>query len=96
MVWALIVAAWRRFPKILLLLLRLLLLSPKRPSGKNFCKSQIAYLQAYGKADLAANRPFTIATPCPIDSIAKTLTSLGLLALVEDGKLALDEPHETK
>jgi CubicO group peptidase (beta-lactamase class C family) len=53
---------------------------------------QIAYLKAYGKADLAANRPFTIATPCPVGSISKTLTALGLLALVEDGKLELDEP----
>ena len=54
--------------------------------------NQIAYLQAYGKADVAANRPFTIATPCAIGSISKTLTALGLMALVEDGKLNLDAP----
>ncbi len=61
--------------------------------------NQIAYLQDYGKADLAANRDFTIATPAPIGSISKTLTALGLMALVEDdpendgvGKLELDVP----
>jgi CubicO group peptidase (beta-lactamase class C family) len=54
--------------------------------------NQIAYLQAYGLADEATNRPFTIATPGPVGSIAKTLTALGLLAMVEDGKLDLDQP----
>ena len=54
--------------------------------------NQIAYLQAYGLADEATNRPFTIATPSPIGSIAKTLTALGLLAMVEEGKLDLDAP----
>ena len=48
--------------------------------------NQIAYLQAYGVADQATNRLFTIATPSPIGSIAKTLTALGLLALVKDCK----------
>lgn len=54
--------------------------------------NQIAYLQAYGEADQATNRDFTIATPAPIGSIAKTLTALGLMALVEEGKLNLDMP----
>ncbi|MEO6724820.1 MAG: serine hydrolase domain-containing protein [Blastocatellia bacterium] len=54
--------------------------------------NQIAYLQAYGEADQATNRNFTIATPAPIGSIAKTLTALGLMALVEEGKLNLDAP----
>lgn len=61
--------------------------------------NQIAYLQAYGKADVAANRDFTIATPSAVGSISKTLTALGLMALVEDdpendgvGKLDLDTP----
>ena len=54
--------------------------------------NQIAYLQAYGEADQVANRPFTIATPSPIGSISKTLTALGLMALVEEGKLDLDTP----
>jgi CubicO group peptidase (beta-lactamase class C family) len=53
---------------------------------------QIAYLQGYGVADQATNRPFTIATPSAVGSIAKTLTALGLLAMVEDGKLDLDAP----
>lgn len=51
---------------------------------------QIAYLQGYGKADLAGNRPFTIATPSAIGSIAKTLTALGAMTLVEQGELDLD------
>ncbi|MEP7272161.1 MAG: serine hydrolase domain-containing protein [Acidobacteriota bacterium] len=53
---------------------------------------QIAYLQDYGKADQAANRDFTIATPAPLGSISKTLTAVGLLAMVQDAKLNLDEP----
>jgi CubicO group peptidase (beta-lactamase class C family) len=54
--------------------------------------NQIAYLQAYGKADQATNRLFTIATPCAVGSISKTLTALGLMALIEEGKLDLDAP----
>jgi CubicO group peptidase (beta-lactamase class C family) len=54
--------------------------------------NQIAYLQAYGLADQATSRPFTIATPSAVGSISKTLTALGLLALVEEGKLDLDTP----
>lgn len=54
--------------------------------------NQIAYLQAYGKADQAADRNFTIATPSAIGSISKTLTALGLMAMVEEGKLNLDQP----
>lgn len=54
--------------------------------------NKIAYLQAYGKADQAANRDFTIATPSAIGSISKTLTALGLLAMVEDSKLDLGAP----
>jgi CubicO group peptidase (beta-lactamase class C family) len=53
---------------------------------------QIAYLQDYGLADQAIARPFTIATPAAVGSISKTLTALGLLALVEEGKLDLDAP----
>jgi CubicO group peptidase (beta-lactamase class C family) len=54
--------------------------------------NQIAYLQAYGMADQDASRAFTIATPSAVGSISKTLTALGLLALVEEGKLDLDAP----
>ena len=54
--------------------------------------NQIAYLQEYGVADTDTNRDFTIATPTPIGSISKTLTALGLMVLVEEGKLDLDEP----
>lgn len=53
---------------------------------------QIAYLQGYGKADKANNRPFTIATPSAIGSISKTLTALAALAMVQDQKLDLDQP----
>jgi CubicO group peptidase (beta-lactamase class C family) len=53
--------------------------------------NQIAYLQGYGFADLAASRPFTIATPSAIGSISKTLTVLGLLTMVEEGKIDLDQ-----
>ena len=50
----------------------------------------IAYLQGYGLADVG--RDFTIATPAPVGSIAKTLTALGLLVFVEQNGLNLDLP----
>lgn len=62
---------------------------------------KIVYLHAYGDADTDTGRDFTIATPSAIGSISKTLTALGLMVLVEDGKdengngegkLNLDEP----
>jgi CubicO group peptidase (beta-lactamase class C family) len=53
---------------------------------------RIAYLQGYGFADTDADREFTIATPAPVGSIAKTLTALGLLVYVEQNKLNLDLP----
>ena len=56
--------------------------------------NQIAYLQSYVIAAQATDRPFTIATPSPIGSISKTLTTLGLPALVEQGKLDLDTPSK--
>ena len=51
---------------------------------------QIAYLQGYGVADKTTSRPFTVATPAALGSIAKTLTALGTLVLVEQGQLDLD------
>lgn len=48
----------------------------------------IAYLNGYGVADLATQRPFTYATPSAIGSISKTLTALAALRLELDTELS--------
>ncbi len=53
---------------------------------------QIALLRGYGLADVASDRPFTVATPAAIGSISKTLTALAALRLEMDTELTLDSP----
>jgi len=48
----------------------------------------ISYLNGYGVADLATQRPFTYATPSAIGSISKTLTALAALRLEIDTELS--------
>lgn len=52
---------------------------------------QIAYLRGYGTAG-AGKRPVTPQTPFLIASMSKSITALGVMQLVEDGKLRLDAP----
>ena len=53
---------------------------------------RIGEIRAFGMADIAAKRPATPATSYAVASISKWLTTLAVLRLVEQGKLALDAP----
>ncbi len=53
---------------------------------------QVIYSKGFGKADIATGRPMTDTTPTVIGSTSKPLTALGVLRLVQLGKVALDSP----
>ncbi len=53
---------------------------------------QVQYLKAFGKADLENNVPATPETLFRTGSIAKPMTAVAVMRLVEDGKLDLDAP----
>jgi CubicO group peptidase (beta-lactamase class C family) len=50
------------------------------------------YSRAVGFADIETKRPATLETPYAIASISKWITTVGILHLVEAGKLDLDAP----
>ena len=52
---------------------------------------QIVYLKGYGSAD-PSGRPVTPQTPFMLASLAKPMTTLAVMQLVEAGKLDLDAP----
>lgn len=51
---------------------------------------RIEWARAYGEADIASHRRATVRTLFQAGSISKSLTAIGALRLVEQGKLALD------
>ena len=53
---------------------------------------RIAYLKAYGKAELSSSRAATPKMRYAIGSISKQFTAAAILLLAEQGKLSLDEP----
>jgi CubicO group peptidase (beta-lactamase class C family) len=53
---------------------------------------KIVYSEGFGFADLEARAPVWPATKFRIGSISKPLTAVGLMALVQSGKLDLDAP----
>lgn len=60
-----------------------------------YWRGQIAWLKASGSADLGTGRNVEVGTPFRTASIAKALTTVGLMRLQEAGKLRLDEEiHE--
>ncbi len=53
---------------------------------------RLAFAQAFGKADLAANRVASVETRYAVGSVSKQFTTAILLLLAEQGKLSLDDP----
>ncbi|MBP88077.1 MAG: hypothetical protein CMJ64_15360 [Planctomycetaceae bacterium] len=68
-----------------------------RISGCSFLvahKGEVVFRKAVGYADLEAKRPFTTDELLPIASVSKPFLASVLMALVEHGKLKLDDPVE--
>jgi len=55
---------------------------------------RIVALEAFGLADIASGRPMRKDSVFWIASMTKPITSMGVLMLVEEGKLGLDDPVE--
>ena len=55
-----------------------------------FDRDGVNQLQAQGMADVAAGRAITVDDPARIASISKLVTTIGVMRLVEQGKLHLD------
>ena len=55
-----------------------------------FDRNGVDSLQAQGMADVAAGRKITVDDPARIASISKLVTTIGVMRLVEQGKLHLD------
>jgi CubicO group peptidase (beta-lactamase class C family) len=51
----------------------------------------LAYAKAFGKADIAGDRPATTSTRYAIGSVSKQFTAAAILLLQEEGKLSLDD-----
>ena len=57
--------------------------------------NQIIYQKSFGYADIAGNKKNTKKSIFSIASLTKSLTAVGIMKLVEDGKLTLDTPLST-
>jgi CubicO group peptidase (beta-lactamase class C family) len=55
-------------------------------------RGETIFREAFGLADIETKRPFTVADPCRIASVTKPHTSTLLAMLVEEGKIAWDDP----
>src|SRR5262245_14291087 len=55
-------------------------------------KDRVVHLAAVGKADLASGRPMEPDTIFRVASMTKPITSTALMMLIEQGKLAVDDP----
>jgi CubicO group peptidase (beta-lactamase class C family) len=53
-------------------------------------QGEVAWLKAYGYADLEDERLMTTDTICRVQSISKSLTAWGIMKLVEEGDIDLD------
>ena len=52
---------------------------------------RLVFDRAYGLADVEAGEPFQPGSLCRIASVSKAITTVAVLALVDDGQLALDD-----
>jgi len=57
-------------------------------------KDRIVYAQGYGYADAARNQPAKDDTRYPIGSLTRQFTAVAVLQLIDDKKLALEDPLE--
>jgi CubicO group peptidase (beta-lactamase class C family) len=57
-------------------------------------RDRVLYEGAFGKADVAGNRPMTADAIFRIASMTKAVTSVAALQLFEQGRFALDDPAE--
>lgn len=55
-------------------------------------EGEIAWSNAYGYADLEAGRLMTVDTVCRAESISKPVTAWGVMNLVDEGLIDLDDP----
>jgi CubicO group peptidase (beta-lactamase class C family) len=55
---------------------------------------QILHVQGYGVAD-NAGRPMTAQTPFLVASFSKSITAVGVMQLVDEGKIDLDAPVQS-
>ena len=55
---------------------------------------QVVHAQAYGLADLELHVPMILESAVEIGSISKQFTATGIMLLVQEGKLGLDDPIE--
>src|SRR5258705_9324069 len=53
---------------------------------------QPVYFKCFGKRDVEKATPMTADTIFPIHSVTKTITSVAAMMLVDQGKIALDDP----
>lgn len=69
--------------------------TPEQIAGCSFLiahKGEIVFRRAFGYADIESKRPFTNDELCPIASVSKPVAASVMMALVEQGKLKLDDP----
>lgn len=57
-------------------------------------RAKIVCSKAYGYADLEKGRKLTIDSYCRVESISKSVTAWGVMKLIEQGKIGLDDPVE--
>jgi CubicO group peptidase (beta-lactamase class C family) len=55
-------------------------------------EGEAVWSQAFGWADREANRPLTTASPMMTHSISKSVTAWGVMKLVQEGRIGLDDP----
>ncbi|MDI1252681.1 serine hydrolase domain-containing protein [Thermomonas sp.] len=83
----------RRFAVLLLALSCTITVHAAKPVARMrvaFDRDGVNALQAQGMADVAAGRTITVDDPVRIASISKLVTTIGVMRLVEQGKLNLD------
>ncbi|TVP44422.1 MAG: class A beta-lactamase-related serine hydrolase [Gemmatimonadales bacterium] len=54
------------------------------------------WLRAFGSADPAGGRPMELDAVYRVESLSKPVTAWGVMTLVEDGRLGLDDPVESR